>query len=265
MSLPGLLKKFAKGESVSLTGVWDSHLISRRLAEEREHVRGKYHPSNLSSGVCRRAVVYQQLNTVTSNPHDVRTLRIFHLGDAVHEMIQRELKEAGVLEQAEVPIKNDEYGIVGHCDAILNLGGKKWLGEFKTINSHQFRGLTSPKPEHVEQVSLYMFCTGIHDAIVLYFCKDTSEIKEFKVKYEQSRVDELLLIIKEVERAIAGRKLPTRAAVAITESPCRYCAMADKCWGEDPEPEWPVKSIWRNANVSARRGSSEGNSAQRNK
>jgi len=48
---------------------------------------------------------------------------VFDNGKAMHERIQRYLKEAGVLLQAEVPVENEDLEVRGSTDGIIELGG----------------------------------------------------------------------------------------------------------------------------------------------
>ena len=110
-------------------------------------------------GQCLRARYYSRTNA-PCDPFsiDARTRRIFDNGTAVHERIQRDLKEAGVLLMDEVPIINEEYNVQGHTDGIIKLSDIE-LGvlEIKSINSRGFSELKSEKPEHKRQGLVYLF------------------------------------------------------------------------------------------------------------
>lgn len=111
-------------------------------------------------GQCLRARYYTRTNAPCDTfSIDARTRRIFDNGTAVHERIQRDLKEAGILLMDEVPIINEEYNIQGHTDGILKLSNIE-LGvlEIKSINSRGFSELKSEKPEHKRQGLVYLYC-----------------------------------------------------------------------------------------------------------
>ena len=137
-----------------------------------------------------------------------RLMRIFDNGHGVHERIQQYLREAGLLVQAEVPVRNDEYEIVGTCDGIIEIGGKRGVIEIKSINANGFYCLYGPKPEHLIQLNIYCFCTGIPRGIILYECKDNQELKEFFVRREQSVFTPVLKKIKYVQECIRQGKEP---------------------------------------------------------
>ena len=135
-----------------------------------------------------------------------RVLRIFDNGHGVHERLQGYLKKAGVLLQAEVPVKNEEYEIVGHTDGIIEINGVKGLLEIKSINQTGFYGLFEPKPEHVLQLNVYMFCAGIPRGVLLYECKNDQALKEFFLKQDHAVLGPVLAKIKIVQTWIGAGK-----------------------------------------------------------
>jgi hypothetical protein len=131
-----------------------------------------------------------------------RVLRIFDNGKATHERLQKYLKEAGVLLQAEVPVINAEYEIRGSADGIVEIGGAKGVLEIKSINSQGFYGLFEPKAEHLMQINVYMFCSGIPRGVLLYENKNDQEIKEFLLKQDSGVLEPVLEKIRRVQKQI---------------------------------------------------------------
>ena len=76
-------------------------------------------------------------------------------------VFKRTWKRQEVLLQAEVPIENKEYEMIGHTDGTLEISGAKGILEIKSMNANTFYSTYEPKPEHLIQVNIYMFCTGI--------------------------------------------------------------------------------------------------------
>ena len=127
-------------------------------------------------------------------------MRVFDTGHDTHERLQRYLEQSGVLLQAEVPIENADYEIKGHTDGIIEINGIKGILEIKSINSSGFYSLYSPKEDHLIQVNVYMFCTGIERAVLLYECKDNQELKEFYVKLDAGILNPILNKIRTVQQ-----------------------------------------------------------------
>jgi hypothetical protein len=133
-----------------------------------------------------------------------RVMRVFDTGHDTHERLQRYLEQSGVLLQAEVPIENADYEIKGHTDGIIEINGIKGILEIKSINSSGFYSLYSPKEDHLIQINVYMFCTGIERAVLLYECKDNQELKEFYVKLDADILNPILNKIRTVQQMIAN-------------------------------------------------------------
>ena len=65
-----------------------------------------------------------------------------------------------------------------------------------------------PKEEHLIQVNIYMFCTGIGKACLLYECKDDQALKEFYVKQDRNILDPILDKIRYVQGCLKKGKEP---------------------------------------------------------
>jgi hypothetical protein len=175
----------------------DTHLKARSGDKRAIHC---FHPSSLHRPAEELFKMYYEGDSNKAFP--ARVMRIFDNGHDVHERLQRYLSKTGILLQAEVPIQNDEYQITGHTDGIIEIKGIKGILEIKSINSSGFYSLYSPKEDHLIQVNVYMFCTGIERAVLLYECKDNQELKEFYLKLDADILTPVLEKIKHVQRLI---------------------------------------------------------------
>jgi hypothetical protein len=77
-------------------------------------------------------------------------------------------------------------------NGIVEIDGLKGILEIKSMNSNQFYSCFDPKPEHLIQINVYMFCTGIPRGVLLYECKDDQELREFYVKQDHSILSPIL-------------------------------------------------------------------------
>lgn len=143
-------------------------------------------------GSCRRQQGYQLMG-VEGLPHDSHFLSICDIGHGVHRQIQDRL--VNVLgwvkqENIELPVRDEEYGVMGRIDALSeplccwwgnervapceeNDRGERYIIDIKTITSRpylkhdpdtgvlhysepsSFEKLQNPKKEHLLQVNLY--------------------------------------------------------------------------------------------------------------
>lgn len=172
----------------------DQYLKSRPRKWRKDRC---FHPSALH--LPAKALYDHYMGRDGERELDPRTLRIFDNGSTVHERIQGYLKDAGLLVQAEVPVKNEQYEIFGHADGIVRLNGVEGVLELKSINAFGFHNLYEPKADHVVQVNTYMFCLAMPRAVLVYECKDDQELKEFFLKRDDTILQPILAKIRLVQ------------------------------------------------------------------
>jgi hypothetical protein len=177
----------------------DQYLATR--PKDKRRIRC-FHPSTLHKSAQYLYDAY--LNGDNNQDFEPRLLRIFDNGHGVHYRLQRYLKEIGTLVETEVPVENQEYEICGSADGILKLGKREGVLEIKSINANGFYATHEPKPDHIIQINIYMFCLGIPRGCVLYENKNNQELKEFYVKLDNKILDPVLEKIKLVQSWIRG-------------------------------------------------------------
>jgi len=175
----------------------DAYLQNRPKQERKNQC---FHPSTLHKD--EDSLFRAYFNGTSGENFEPRILRIFDNGHGVHSRLQGYLKDMGLLLDAEAEVWNEEFEIYGHCDGILQLGDQKGILEIKSINSNGFWNLYAPKPEHLIQVHVYMFCLAIPRGVLLYEEKDTQELKNFFVKEDPVIRDGILEKIKRVQKRV---------------------------------------------------------------
>ena len=180
----------------------DDYLRIRPRDERAIHC---FHPSSLHKSPQE---LYWHYLKGDNQQFDSRMLRIFDNGHHVHERIQRYLKEAGILLQAEVPVENEEYEIKGHTDGIIEIDGTRGVLEIKSMNANTFYSAYEPKTDHLIQLNVYMFCLEIPRGCLLYECKDNQELKEFYIKQDSRILNPILQKIKYVQRSLQKGQEP---------------------------------------------------------
>jgi len=181
----------------------DRYLQNR--ARDKRAIRC-FHPSSLHKSAKELHRMYFAGDANQSFPP--RVLRIFDNGDCVHKRIQRYLVEIGILQQAEVPVENKEYNILGTCDGIIKIGNQRGVLEIKSMNANQFYSTYQPKAEHLVQINAYMFCLSLPRGCLLYECKDDQELKEFYLKLDNIVLSPVLEKIRYVQQCIREGKKP---------------------------------------------------------
>jgi CRISPR/Cas system-associated exonuclease Cas4 (RecB family) len=182
-----------------------------------------------------------------------QTLNVFEEGHLIHRKWQSWMKEAGILESAEVPIYDPEHLLMGHADAIINDKKGRALVEIKSVGAGTIRyedydlwescgtpedawkKVHKPFYSHLRQLNLYMYCTGIHDGIILYEWKATQEVKEFHVKHQPELIADILSSCKVVIRSLESGIPPMRPSWMedSSNSVCKYCPYKNVCWKDN--------------------------------
>jgi hypothetical protein len=190
-------------EITMLVNSIDEYLQQRPKDERPKHC---FHPSSLHKSA--RELYYHYLEGDNNQEFDPRILRIFDNGHDVHGRIQRYLKDIGLLKHIEVSVENTDYEIKGHADGILEIEGIEGVLEIKSMNSNQFYSCYDPKPEHLIQINVYMFCLGIPNGCLLYECKNNQELKEFYLKQDSAIIDPILAKIRYVQDCLKEGREP---------------------------------------------------------
>jgi len=173
----------------------DKYLITRK---EPKRPNKCFHPSSLHK--TPKELYYHYLDGEKQH-FPAKIKRIFDNGHAVHTRLQNYLTDTKILYATEIPVSNEEYEICGHADGAFLDNNEDILLEVKSINATNFFSLHSngPKPEHLIQSNVYMFCLGFKKACLLYECKDDQELKEFITQLDSHILIPILTKIKYVQ------------------------------------------------------------------
>ena len=181
-----------------------------------------YHPSAMSG--CKRAIYYDRIGTEPKACWDLQTLMYFHLGHALHDMVQDKLLAEVPGFQSEITVDFPALNIYGHTDGVF--AEEDWLLEIKTMGSSSFNSLIRPKKEHVEQVHCYMAGTDIPRAQILYVNRDNGLTRGFKVYFDEEIWQGVVATIAEVEEHVKSEEPPAREVSRWT---CRTCKFKWEC------------------------------------
>jgi CRISPR/Cas system-associated exonuclease Cas4 (RecB family) len=197
------------------------------LDGQRDREQSRFYITD--AGKCQRAVFFKFKNAPRAEM-EAKVLRMFDHGDQVHQLILRPLlsiKEVRVV-AAEVKIGPQEL-ISGRADAILSDGKDLYVLDIKSMNGMIFRGLQEPKEDNVNQLQLYLHFFKIPRGILLYVNKDTLELKEFLINYNQNVVQSILKDLQELKTKIEKNIIPQRLADYPQNWQCQYCAFKEIC------------------------------------
>lgn len=124
---------------------------SLRAQQEKREPDGYWFPSQL--GGCDRKNVLQHIG-VEPIPFDDRTLRLFWLGDKIHEALQRSFPFEVI--GHELRVRNEEYKVSGRIDTLARVDGVLEAVEYKSVHDKKFSYGGLPEWPHVLQVGSYL-------------------------------------------------------------------------------------------------------------
>jgi|GEM_PF-1713646 len=134
--------------------------------------------------------------------------------------------------------------IAGSTDGFIDYryDGKLYQGilEVKSINENGFNekyGEPLPKADHVFQASIYMHLFGREWALILYYNKNKSQVKEFLVPKDPNAWTYSVRRSRATTQALKKQKPPSddwRTCQKIKDPAARSCPAAFECWGEHP-------------------------------
>lgn len=108
--------------------------------------------------------------------------------------------------------------------------------DFKSINPFGYDKLKAPKPEHITQMQIYLYLTGLKAGKFIYENKGTQDVKEYLVPRDDNfinvKVEEAkaLRYIVEHTNAAGDRVLPKRKYRTRGNRECADCKYRGNCW-----------------------------------
>ncbi|MDD5551979.1 MAG: PD-(D/E)XK nuclease family protein [Candidatus Pacebacteria bacterium] len=212
-----------------------------------QHYKDKYSERNqehfyiTDSGKCPRAV-YFSMKGYKKKEKEARALRIFDRGDIIHQRIMSVLlaiPEVRVV-SSEIDIPSKEL-FHGRADAVISVNNKLYVVEIKSSGEFKFRKLAEPEDAHKKQIQLYMHYFKIPQGIVIYENKNTQEMKEFDLKYDQKFCKKIISDFEELKYQIENEIIPPipldlkekRESAENRKGgfpwECEYCDFKDEC------------------------------------
>ncbi|NLR94920.1 PD-(D/E)XK nuclease family protein [Flammeovirga agarivorans] len=226
------------GQKILLGKRIDEHLGAMLPVLMRgERKRNKVHPSELHDG-CSRKLWYdinEEEFSDLPDPIPASLQLTFDIGHFVHLYVQECLRQQGILEAAEYPIRNRKRKVDGRADGIVNLRKKRYVLEVKTHGDFTTKHLKyAPIEKHEGQASFYaneLIQQGeqIDGIIYLYINKNTSEIREF---IRPVRKDLVRAMNKIVDEGLS-KTLPSKRKCKVSDSQrACSCPYRTTCWDQ---------------------------------
>ena len=170
--------------------------------------------------------------------------RIFQEGHRKEPQIIKTIRDAGFHvndknnfgRQHRFSIFNDH--IVGNADGLIEINGKPYILEIKTMNDNSFKsfvrlGLEYSHKKYYAQVQMLMNLSGMDNAILVAQNKNNQEFHDEIIERDEHFIIHMMMRIDRILRNDV-----TKRSVDESDYICRSCFKADVCWqGVLPETE----------------------------
>lgn len=198
----------------------------REKRERRKEERTKFYISEV--GKCGRSIFFR-FKKAPGREIEAERLRLFEYGDYIHQLILRPLISLRLIRATEIDIPPQEI-VSGRADAIISIDGEPYVLDIKSISGKMnLERMIEPKLEDHYQIQLYLHYFGIKKGILLYLNKDTQELKEFSVNYNNELVEKLLAEFEKLKSRIESNILPPRLIDFPESWHCQYCEFREIC------------------------------------
>lgn len=244
------MQQLSEAQRALIEGLDDSYVEALATFDDSKVRHAGIHASEISK--CYRQAVY----TMRGEPKSPRTgskneraywRKVLEHGHAIHSMLQHQFAKLGerveVDFEEETPLAPDlqelakKWNIHSSCDGIFTFYKKTWkkkvllrLGlEIKSASAQNFRALTAPPIDHVEQAHVYMAVLDLPAVWFVYFNKDTQShtpskppwIVEFNETLWHKLEDRFAMFHEHVNAGTIPDAMPG--------SQCKFCPYVPSC------------------------------------
>lgn len=189
---------------------------------------GVYYPSLLPSCLLRQYLIYLEGRAVS-----LEKSGIFKIGELFHGFLTDALRPEGIAEDFEKPVVlavrhgGSWLRISGRVDALLNIGGEKYVLEVKSIA----RLPGKPLERHIMQIQPYLLALNTDKGLIVYLEKSRLSWRVFEAPFEPKLMDRLLERAKTLHEHLTSKEPPRPEP----SWECKYCEFREKCRSINPE------------------------------
>lgn len=220
----------------------------------------KFYPSSI--GQTDRDIVLGMLGYIGA-PTRGEGILIMENGTSFHNRMEAIFEDMGIMIAPELSLKDKELHISGRSDAIvwnylreedepdgeiitlrnpqnevIYHGPENYilLVEFKSISENGYYNLrkSKPKDEHMQQLQLYFYLTGITKGIVYYENKNNQKSTEYIIERDEEIIQQVTGRIRRLLKMAEEGKVPEAEHVP-TDFPARFSNYKDLTY-PNPNP-----------------------------
>ena len=207
--------------------------IEENLSKEIDEPRPYIGASSIGNP-CERAIWYG-LHQSESKIVTEKQRLTFEIGRRLEAMILDLINIDNMFMRSNIYLECKEYPLFqGHCDAVLydSITFKPiLLIEIKTAKDSSFntfvkKGLRLWYPEYYDQVQSYMGMSDVHECYMLVLNKDTSELAEELVLYDEIH---FMGLVEKAKKIGMSADMPKRINESASYFKCKYCFYNKVC------------------------------------
>jgi hypothetical protein len=202
-----------------------NNLIESKVREMLETERRVYPcRSNRASAMgheCLRYLVYCRTNWQDKKVPEITLQYIFEMGNVIEDMALARLKKAGFeVTQQQRDFADDKNGITGHIDGYVQVDGKHYPLEIKSMSGHIWPGINTvedmKKSSHrwvrgyPSQLNLYLYLAGKEKGLFYLVNKQTGEGKDIWMAIDYDLAERDIKKAEAVNKHMADKTVPDR-------------------------------------------------------
>lgn len=194
----------------------------------------KFHVSE--SNKCARAV-YFEFKGYPREEISKGSFRKFVIGNLIHRNVMRELLSLSTddihVVSSEITIPKNDL-ITGRADIIVSIDNELHVVDIKSINDYAFKLLKDkarePDEGYIKQLNLYMHFFGIKKGFLLFDNKNTQELLEVPLDYNEALALQCIERFKKIKEMIEKEIMPGIPEFSEDDKwKCDYCPYKGAC------------------------------------
>lgn len=223
--------------------------------ENEDHEKGSPLRAS-SSGKCARQLAYQY-HGFEAEKLPARSLMVFRLGDIIESEVKDLIKKYCANLNITYPTDTITVTIAGktitaHVDGLID---DDTVLEVKSINGMRFKMLDREgiPEDYKKQATVYMKGLKRHKTLFLFYCKDTSHLREMIFEYDPEMYEEIkrrfTSVITSTKDNLPNREYEPLKTGALPWQ-CSYCSFTKICWPDyeltftkQNKPQWIKKKV----------------------
>lgn len=233
-------------------------LIEKILSGITQEEKSRQRTSPLrmsSSGKCARAIAYQ-LHGYQASDLSSRAIMVFRLGDTIEAevkaLIEKYCKGMSIhYPKDTISFQVGNKYIPGHPDGLI---GDDTVLEVKSINGMRFKNLDREgiPEDYKAQATAYMHALNRKKTLFVFYCKDTSHLREMEFEYNPALFEQIKnnfqLVIDSTKEQLPPRKYEPLKSGQLPWQ-CSYCSYTQHCW-----PDYELKFDSKNKPQYVKKG-----------